>query len=97
MLESEFKKQFINRLKAQLQGVDLDFVNTKPYNRSMPDLIILGPNVWAALEFKKSEHTSRQPNQEYHILRLLNKGYARFVYPSNSEEVLNELERLFAH
>ncbi len=95
MLESTFKKEFINRIKARLIGVDLDFINTKPYNRSTADLIILGIDVWAALDFKTSKKAKRQPNQKYHIDRMNRKGYASFVYPSNAEGVLDDLERLF--
>ena len=97
MLESEFKKEFIERIRSRLPEVDLDFIHTKPYNRSKPDLVILGPIRWATLEFKKTKRSKQQPNQEYHILRMDAKGYARFVYPSNSEEVLDELERLFSY
>ena len=97
MLESEFKKEFIERLRFRLRGIDLDFINTKPHNRSIPDLIILGTDIWAALEFKKAKNSKRQPNQEYHVERMNDKGYARFVYPSNSEEILGELERLFTY
>jgi len=95
MLESDFKKYFIDSIKARFAAFDLDFINTKPHNRSIPDLIILGPNVWAALEFKKSKRAKRQPNQKYHVDRMNGKGFARFVYPSNASEVLHDLERLF--
>jgi len=97
MLESQFKKEFIDVLKLRSGGrFPLDFVDTKPNNRSMPDLILLGPNgKWAALEFKRSIDASHRPNQDFHVNRLNDKGFARFVYPETAEEVLRELEALF--
>lgn len=96
MLESDFKREFLQRVEARIgTKTPLDYIHTKPYNRSMPDLVILGENRWAALEFKKSARAKHRPNQDYHVDRLNAKCYARFVYPENGEEVLNELERLF--
>jgi len=74
----------------------LDYIWPRAYARSQPDLVILGPNhVWAALEFKESKNAHRQPNQEYYVTRLNEKGFSRFVYPENAEEVLDDLEELF--
>ena len=97
MLESEFKNLVKNSIRDRFPNLDLDFIDTNSYNfRSMADLIILGPFVWAALEFKRSEDAPHQPNQDYHISRLNKKGYATFVFPENLEEVLDELENLFS-
>ncbi len=96
MLESEFKKRTIQRIKDRLPSLDLDFINTKPFNRSMPDTFVIGPWCWAALEFKRSEDADQQANQDYHIERLNRKGYARFVFPENVEEVLDDLEAVFS-
>ena len=93
MLESQFKKQVKKRIKERFSNLDLDFVIG--INRSDPDLFVLGPFVWAALEFKRSEDAPHRPNQNYHISRLNKKGYASFVFPENLEEVLDELEVLF--
>ena len=95
MLEREFKKSAKNAIRYKFSNLDLDFIEGQPDSRSMPDLIILGPQVWAALEFKRSEDAPHRPNQGYHISRLNKKGYARFVYPENLEEVLDDLEVLF--
>lgn len=96
MLESEFKNYTKKRIMDRFPNLDLDFINTKPYHRSMPDVFIIGPGVWAALEFKRFEDSDYRPNQEYNILRLNKKGYATFVFPENLEEVLDELEILFS-
>ena len=95
MLESQFKKEFKERIKSRLRGIDLDFIENNTTNRSIPDLVILGSPVWAALEFKRTSRSKAQPNQPYHVARMDKKSYARFIYPSNSEEILEELVRLF--
>ena len=95
MKESKFKEQAKKRIFNRLLGVDIDYIEpTGP--RSFPDIVILGPRYWAALEFKQSEDASHQPNQDYHVERLNNKGFAMFVFPENLEVVLDELEKLFA-
>jgi hypothetical protein len=99
MLESEFKLEFIQQIKFRVDPLSrgwLYFIQPGLFSRSMPDLVILGSHKWAALEFKQSEKASQQPNQDYHIDELNGLGYARFVYPENAEEVLDELEELFA-
>jgi hypothetical protein len=96
MLESAFKKYAIQAIQDKFVELDLDFIHTKPYNRSMPDLVILAAPFWAALEFKTSKQAPSRPNQDYHINRLNKKGYASFVFPENLEEVLYELEGVFS-
>ncbi len=94
--ESDFIKDFKSELQKRTRGIDLDYIKYRSI-RSTPDFVILGPNfTWAALEFKTSKDAHRQPNQEYHVNRMNEKGFARFVYPENAEEVLDELEELFA-
>ena len=67
----------------------------KTHRRSSPDLIILVPGGWAALEFKRDEDAEEQANQSLVIDRLSAKGYAKIVYPVTALEVLDELENLF--
>lgn len=101
MLESEFKSWFKDELDSRIsywlrfRGRELYVVEPKTSKRSAPDLIVLGPGAWAALEFKRSEDSDQQPNQEYNIRKLGIMGYASFVYPENAEEVLGELEAVF--
>ncbi len=96
MLEMSFKTKFLRELEERLSDVDLDFINTRPNNRSIPDTFVIGPKYWAALEFKRTKRAAHQPNQDYYVSKLREKGYANFVYPENAEEVLNDLEKLFA-
>ncbi len=94
MLESKFKKSFLQRVRARLQ-IDLDIISPDTMMRDYPDTFILGPDRWAALEFKRERNAAHQPNQDYHVARLNRKSFARFVYPENAEEVLDDLEELF--
>lgn len=95
MIEVSFKNKFLKELEERLEHIDLDFIHTKPRHRSFPDVFVIGPIRWAALEFKRSKNAPHQPNQDYYIASFRIKGYANFVYPENAEEVLNDLEELF--
>ena len=65
------------------------------YIQGIPDLLILYQGKWAALECKKSERAAKRPNQEYYVHHLDVMSFARFIYPENKEEVLNELQQAF--
>lgn len=94
MLESTFKRNFKEKVLLLFSDLDIDFI--EPKSRSMPDLFIIAPFAWAAIEFKRSDLSPHRPNQDYHINRLHRKGFAMFCFPENEEEVLNELEKLFS-
>lgn len=95
MLESDLKRRFLEKLRERLVGTDIDIYVTT--SRSKPDIALLGSPKWATLEFKKDREASHQPNQNYHVYRMNQKSYSRFVYPDNEEEILDELEELFNH
>lgn len=101
MRESGFKKWFKEQLDIRInywlriRDQELYLIEPKTHKRSAPDLIILGPSRWAAIEFKRSEDADFRPNQLHNIRMLSGMGYADFAYPENAEEVLGELENLF--
>lgn len=94
MKESEFQKFLKNELQDIFPGCII-LKNDSSYIQGFPDLLILWNDRWAALECKRSEDSSRRPNQEYYIHLLDNMSFASFIYPENMEEVLDDLERSF--
>ena len=94
MLESGFKKKFLDNLEIRFPGIVI--VQTDPTNfLSFPDIILLYGNRWAALETKRNTKARKQPNQPHWIRELNDMSYASFLSPENQQEVLDELEQLF--
>ena len=58
-------------------------------------MLILYKNKYAFLENKKSANAPHQPNQDYYVDKLNNMSFARFVYPENKDNVLEELDLYF--
>lgn len=94
MLESKFQSNLIKDIKDLFPGC-IVMKNDSSYIQGIPDLLILYKNKWASLEVKRSEKASRRPNQEYYVEKMDDMSFARFIYPENREEVLNELYKSF--
>lgn len=94
MKESKFQHDLIQDIKTRFPGAMVMKTDPK-YIQGLPDLVIFWKDNWAALECKKTEDASRQPNQEYYVEQMNQMSFARFVYPENKEEVLDEMERSF--
>lgn len=92
MKESDFQRSLILQVKKALPGC-MVLKNDPNYIQGIPDLLILYGNRWGALECKRSESASRQPNQKYYVDRMNDMSYAAFVCPENREEVINALEQ----
>lgn len=92
MLEKHFQKKLIDEIESLFPGCII-LKNDANYIQGFPDLLILYKKKWAALEVKVSKNV--QPNQKYYIERLSNLSYAAFIFPSNKEEVLNDLQQTF--
>lgn len=94
-LESKFQKELINEVKVRFPGC-VALKNDSGYIQGFPDWTILYKDRWAVLEVKRERDAAKQPNQEYYVDRL-NKlgGFARFVFPENKDEILEEMETLF--
>lgn len=92
--ESKFQKGLIDDLKKRFPGC-MVLKNDANYIQGIPDLMVLYKDHWAALECKKEENANHQPNQDYYVERMAEMSFARFVYPENKEDVLNELQRSF--
>lgn len=92
--ESKFQKGLIDDLKKRFPGC-MVLKNDANYIQGIPDLMVLYKDHWAALECKKEENANHQPNQDYYVERMAEMSFARFVYPENKEDILNELQRSF--
>ena len=94
MKENEFQTRLIKKLKTRFPGCVV-LKNDPTYIQGIPDLIVLHKGKWAALECKRSENASRQPNQEYYVGMMNDMSFARFIFPENEEEVLDEIQSTF--
>lgn len=94
MLESAYQRDLIKRIKDRFPGC-MVLKNDPNYIQGIPDLVIVHEDRWAALEVKRSEKASHRPNQEYYIRKMDEMSLARFIYPENEEEVLDEVQRSF--
>lgn len=94
MLEAKFKTELKNDIETRFPG-SMVFHLDPTEKQGIPDLVILYKNKWAALEGKKEKDASHRPNQDYYVDLMNKMSFARFIYPENKEEVLNELEQSF--
>ena len=94
MKENNFQGELIKELKDRFKGC-IVLKNNSAYLQGIPDLLILFGKKWAMLECKKSAKEHHQPNQDYYVHILNKMSFARFIFPENKEEVLNDLERTF--
>lgn len=92
MLESKFQRDLITDLESLFPNA---IIYKNEGKQGIPDLTILWNNHWAWLECKKSINASHQPNQEYYITKANEMSFARFIYPENKQEVLNDLQQAF--
>lgn len=94
MLESKFQSDLIKTLKKMFPNC-IVMKNDCDYIQGIPDLTVLYKDKWAALECKKESNAKHRPNQDYYIGIMNEMSFARFVYPENREEILNELQQAF--
>lgn len=61
-----------------------------------PDLLCMKGEKCFCLECKKSKTSPHQPNQDTYVDKINSDGgFARFIYPENKQEVLNEILQTF--
>ena len=92
-LESGFQDRLIDKLEKLFPGC---MVFKMDQIQGIPDLLVLYKDKWASLECKISASAKRQPNQEYYVGKMNEMSFSRFVSPENKEEVLYELQQVFA-
>lgn len=99
MLESNYQQLLREKLEKIFPGC-LVLKNDPNYLQGFPDLTVFYKNRWAVFEVKKdiselSKNTASIRNQRFYIQKLDKMSFARFIYPQNEEEVLNELQQAF--
>jgi len=94
MSESRFEARLIREIEEQYPGA-VTLKMYPNYLQGFPDRLILFENTWASLETKRSEIASKRKNQDYWVNLLNNMSFARFVFPENKDEVLDELQQTF--
>ena len=94
MIESNFQKGLIKELKERYPGC-LVLKNDASYVQGVPDLVVFFESRYAFLECKKSAKAKHRPNQDYWVEKLNDMSFARFIWPENKKEVLDDLDRSF--
>ena len=92
MLERDFQAKLVKELNNRFPGC---LVYKNDTRQGLPDLTVLYKNHWALLECKRDEKAVHQKNQDYYISTANDMSFARFIFPENREEVLNELQQAF--
>lgn len=94
MKENRFQAELVKDLKSRFPECVV-LKNDAGYIQGIPDLLVLNGKKWAALECKKDPKAKHRPNQDYYVDKLNQQSFARFIDPTNKEEVLNELQQAF--
>lgn len=94
MLESKFQSNLIREIKNRFPG-SVVLKNDSSYLQGIPDLSVFYREHWAMLEVKQSANAKHRPNQDYRVNQMNNMSFARFVYPENKEDVMQELSEFF--
>ncbi len=91
-LERDFQAKLIRELRERYPLPDGLVMKVDPI-QGLPDILILYRGRWAALECKRCAGAHHQPNQDYYVDVMNHMSFARFIFPENKEEVLNELQQ----
>lgn len=94
MNETEFKKEFLDRVKREFPDCEITRGNSAT-KQGIPDTFVFYDNAWVALEFKISPDAATRPNQSWYVERFNKMSYATFVYPDNADEVFREIQHTF--
>ena len=92
--ESDFQTKLIEKLQDKFPD-SIILKNDETYCQGIPDLSIFYKKHWAMLEVKRNKNAVRRPNQDFYVSKANEMSFARFIYPENEEEVLNDLEQAF--
>lgn len=95
--ERDFQRDLIQELRNRFKGCII-MKNDASRQQGIPDLLILHKDKWAALECKRSAKDAEADRanilqQSYHVERMNEMSFARFIFPENRQEVLNDLQQ----
>ena len=92
--ENAFQASLIRTIKNLLPGC-IVLKNDSSYIQGIPDLLVLHGITWAALEVKRYKRAPHQPNQDYYINKMSSMSFAEFIYPENTQQVLEDMVQYF--
>lgn len=92
--ESRFQHEVIQELEERFPGCVV-MKNATGLKNGFPDITMYVGDRWAMLECKREEEANKRPNQDYWVDRMNGMSFARFIFPENRQEVMNELQQTF--
>lgn len=92
--ENRFQHEVIQELKERFPGCVV-MKNVTGMKDGFPDLTVYIGERWAMLECKRERGAKKRPNQKYWVDKMNRMSFARFIFPENREEVMNELQQAF--
>lgn len=91
--EADYQAKLKQKIMKRLPGA-MVLKNDPSGIRGIPDLTVLYKDRWAALETKREEEEAgKRKNQRYYVSKMNEMSFARFIFPENEEDVLNEMEQ----
>lgn len=90
--EAKFQADLKKKIKNRFVGCYIHKTDCNDI-QGIPDLMVSFKGYVFYLEVKRSSTAAHRPNQDYHVNRINELGgFARFIFPENEEQILNEME-----
>lgn len=90
--EGAFKKDLKDEIAGRLPGSIVTLLDPT-YTQGIPDIVVFYKDRWATLEAKVDANATHRPNQDFYVNTMNDMSFSAFIYPENTEEVLNALEQ----
>lgn len=96
MLERDYQPKLKKRLKVIMPPGTKILKNDSSIIQGIADLLVSYGAKCAWLEVKESQDAPHRPNQDYYVEQINSQGgFARFIYPENEKEIIEELRGWF--
>ena len=96
MLERDYQPKLKKKLKCIFPPGTKILKNDSQYLQGIADLLVSYGSKVAWLEVKESQDAPHRPNQDYYVNQINSQGgFARFIYPENEKEIIEELRGWF--